>query len=328
LAVPSTTLRGVCFRLRIEEVKMSRSRMFRDDDPMQAKCVSPRTTIVGGRPPEDSAELPPVPTGIQKLLRLASVDDAFRRELLRRRAGIAAVAGVELTASEQAILAATTAEQLEQMIRWLPPPPASRRTFLRQTASTAVMLLGGAVLAECAGCSKDQGARTPSGGDADAGASPPDAALRPDVDLGQLGGGAAPDMPPLRPVELPTAGGARPDWVGPTDEEPVPVRPEYDPMTAEGGIAPHMPEPPDAGAPDMDETTVPRPAVNPTTTRGGVDPSMSDAHDGTVQSGISRPTHNPMAPGGVRPDEPAPLRPDSRETATTGGAAPDWPQKK
>jgi hypothetical protein len=265
-------LRGVCFRLRIEEVKMSRSRMFRDDDPMQAKCVSPRTTIVGGRPPEDSAELPPVPTGIQKLLRLASVDDAFRRELLQRRAGIAAVAGIELTASEQAVLAAITAGQLEQMIGTLPPPPASRRTFLRQTASTAVMLLGGAVLAECAGCSKDQGTRTPSGGDADAGASPPDAscgpadvAERPDVDLSQMTGGAAPDMPPLRPVELPTAGGARPDWVGPTDEEPVPVRPEYDPMASEGGHAPSMPEPPDAG-----ETSLSRPTTRPTATRGGI----------------------------------------------------------
>jgi hypothetical protein len=295
-------LPGVCFRLRIEEVKMSRSRMFRDDDPMQAKCVSPRTTIVGGRPPEDSAELPPVPTGIQKLLRLASVDDAFRRELLRRRAGIAAVAGVELTASEQAVLAAITAEQLEQMVGTLPPPPASRRTFLRQTASTAVMLLGGAVLAECAGCSKDQGTRTPAGGDADASAPAPDAAgaidaaERPDVDLSQMTGGAAPDMPPLRPVEVPTAGGARPDWVGPTDEEPVPERPEYDPMSAEGGISPHLQQPPPPA--DAGESDAARPEVNPMATDGGAAPDLP------------------------------PPRPTTRPTTVRGGIAPDETQKK
>ena len=123
---------------------MQRSRSTDDDQPEDGRNTSPRTTIVGGRPPEKNAGLPPVPTGIQKLLRLAEVDAGFRRELLARRAGIASAAGVALTASEAAILDAVPAAQLEAMVGHLPPPPASRRTFLRQTASTAVMLLGGA----------------------------------------------------------------------------------------------------------------------------------------------------------------------------------------
>jgi hypothetical protein len=122
---------------------MSRSRMFGDDEP---KNPSPRTTIVGGQPPGHSAELPPVPTGIQRLLRLASVDPAFARELGARRAEMGAAAGIELTASERAILQAIPAAQLQAMIAGLPPPEEDRRTFLRQSAASAVVLLGGALL--------------------------------------------------------------------------------------------------------------------------------------------------------------------------------------
>jgi len=57
---------------------MTRSRMFRDDDPPEGKDPSPRTTIVGGRPPDSPADLPPGPTGIQWLLRLASVPASAR----------------------------------------------------------------------------------------------------------------------------------------------------------------------------------------------------------------------------------------------------------
>jgi hypothetical protein len=269
---------------------MGRSKMFRDDDPREAQGVSPRTTIVGGRPPEAAGELPPVPTGIQKLLRLAAIDEAFREELLRRRAGIADAAGVELTASERAILAAIPAAQLAQMVEFLPPPPASRRTFLRQTASTAVMLLGGAVLAECttprtAGSAPDRSPEpaadastgTPAASDASA-PSAPDVPPPPD---------AFEELAPLRPVEPPPVpAGVRPDWVGPTDEEPIPVRPTVDPTATEGGIAPHQPEPRDAGEPDIARSDVYHP------TRG-IRPDVPE-----------RPPRNINAPGGARPDLP------------------------
>lgn len=128
---------------------MGRSRMFSDDPPEESKNPSPRTTIVGGRPPEESPQTPPVPTGMQKLLRLAAVDPEFARELVLRRDQVAAAAGVELNARERAMLQAVPEEQLRAMIEILPPPPEARRDFLRKTAATAVVLLGGAVLSGC-----------------------------------------------------------------------------------------------------------------------------------------------------------------------------------
>jgi len=59
---------------------MSKSRMFGDDEPENPN-PSPRTTIVGGRPPEDTGSSHPVPVGIQRLLRLAAEDPSFKLEL-------------------------------------------------------------------------------------------------------------------------------------------------------------------------------------------------------------------------------------------------------
>ncbi len=108
------------------------------------KFPSPRTTIVGGQPSEDKSELPPVPVGLQRLLRLASVDRRFRRELLQRRAELAETVPIQLTKSERAILNAVPAQQLGAMVDHMPPPAPSRRDFLRQTAFSSVLLLGAA----------------------------------------------------------------------------------------------------------------------------------------------------------------------------------------
>jgi hypothetical protein len=229
---------------------MSRSRMFRNDEPPETP--SPRTTIVGGRPPEASrrrastlpeagAALPPVPTGIQRLLRLASVDPAFRAELLARRDEVAAVAAVELTASERAIVRAAPEAQLAAMIATLPPPASDRREFLREAAASAVVLLGGAAL----GGACDRATRR-------------DAAVT---------GGAAPDVPrppePPRPDHrLQAPGGAAPDVPRP----PEPPRPVSRDMVTEGGAAPHQPPPrPDGGAEA-------RPTHNETQDLGGIAP--------------------------------------------------------
>jgi len=91
-----------------------------------------------------------VPTGIERLLRLASVDDAFRKELIARRSRIASAANVALSRSERTILDAIDEDQLHEMCRQLPPPQSARREFLRQAAAAAVLVLGGAVLADAA----------------------------------------------------------------------------------------------------------------------------------------------------------------------------------
>ncbi|MBI5479541.1 MAG: hypothetical protein HY906_11825 [Deltaproteobacteria bacterium] len=161
---------------------MKRSRGFGHDEPLEA--TSPRTTIVGGRPPDESASPPPVPTGIQRLLRLASVDEAFARELRARREEMGPVAEVELTVHERAVLRAIPEVQLADMIANLPPPAPCRRTFLRQSAASAVLLLGGAALASA--CD-------------DSGSPPEDAAVE-DVpernDHLYYADGSAPDVPP------------------------------------------------------------------------------------------------------------------------------------
>ncbi len=202
---------------------MARSRMMGDDPP---EAPSPRKTIVGGRPPEKGSGAPPVPTGIQSLLRLASVDGKFRDELVSRRADIAGAAGVTLTASEAAILGSIPEGQLREMAEMMPPPHPDRRAVLRQTAATAVVLLGGAAMAEAvsACCGAE------------------DSPLRPDHNEMQGEGGAAPDEP---------------EWDDPTPEDTTPEgsldRPDHNEMMETGGAAPDIPPEPEAEIRRLDE---------------------------------------------------------------------------
>ena len=202
---------------------MARARM-RGDDPPEAP--SPRKTIGGGRPPEKGDGAPPVPTGIQSLLRLASVDGRFRDELVERRADIADAAGLTLTASEATILGSIPDHQLREMATKMPPPTPDRRAVLRQTAATAVVLLGGAAIAEAvsACCGSEI---TPS---------------RPGHNIMQGEGGAAPDEPEPTPEpetpegeierpdhnEMMETGGAAPD-IPPEPEPPTPAPPPEEP---------------------------------------------------------------------------------------------------
>ena len=219
---------------------MSRSRMMKDDAPAEPTTPSPRTTIVGGRPPEEGAKLPPVPMGIQRLARLAVVTEDFRQQLLEHRAAVAGAADVELTASEAAVLAAIPAEQLASMTCKLPAPAPPRREFLRQTAATAVVLLGGAALGETlSGCHNQ--AKQPSNGgettvqhpdrrdmETDGGAAPDEPIERPEHRM-EAPGGAAPDEPPERPDETAEPAGIRPDIPPerPTDTAPTKgIRPD------------------------------------------------------------------------------------------------------
>jgi hypothetical protein len=235
---------------------MSRSRMFDDDEG--AEATSPRTTIVGGRPPEDQASTAPLPTGIQRLLRLASVDQAFARELCARRDGMASVAAVELNASERAILRAIPEAQLASMIATLPPPAPDRRDFLRESAASAVVLLGGAALTAC---DRVQRSLMPTCGGAAPHVPPPrpadeaDTGAEPRVQQGVTasGGGAAPDVP-LRPRrnEMQNEGGIAPRL-------DVPERPEHNEMQRKGGAAPDTDS--DGGRPRPSPTRGIRPDI-------------------------------------------------------------------
>lgn len=208
---------------------MRQSRMFGGDDPSDQERASetvpsPRTTIVGGRPPERNGERPPVPTGIERALRLAAVDRSFRQVLVARRDVAAEAAGLELTPNERAVLRAIPASQLEAMAEGLPAPAPPRRQFLQQAAASAVIALGGAALASCSDCDPTRGIRSD---------------VPPRLEGPGIVDGIRPDVPPER-VEYPAmvdAGGAAPDI---PDELP-PGRPENQSVTQ--GIAPDVPPP-------------------------------------------------------------------------------------
>jgi len=201
----------------------------RNDDSSREQTPSPRTTIVGGRPPEEGAELPPVPRGLPALIRLASVNEGFCEELVHKRAGAAQAAGVELTLSEQAMLAAVPEAQLRAMIEGMPPPPVARREFLRQAAASAVVALGGAAFV---------GSMTASCED------PP-----------ILAQGIRPDMPPPRPEPLPPVPPAQLEPQGPPQAPPTPE--------GQTEIQPPPPVPPPT---PMQEPQITRP--EPHATRG------------------------------------------------------------
>jgi len=170
-------------------------------------------------PTSPSGATPPIPGGIQGLLRLAARDPSFLEDLVERRALAADRAGITLGSSERAILAVIPAARLREMVSSLPRSlPRPRRERSRGAAATAVVLLGGAALsAVTAGCPPDDGApATSEGTEPDAAAPPP-----PAVDLEELllgeggevlspeGWGASPERP--RTSTLPAIGGVRSD---------------------------------------------------------------------------------------------------------------------
>jgi hypothetical protein len=81
-------------------------------------------------------------TGIQLLLRLASIDPGFLVILRRDPQQAAATAEITLTRSESAILAALSPDTLERMVTRLPLPEPERRDFMRQVALGALGVLG------------------------------------------------------------------------------------------------------------------------------------------------------------------------------------------
>jgi hypothetical protein len=162
----------------------------------------PREVRAGTRRPTEP-DLPPVPVGLHKLLRLAAVDPGFRARLVAQRDEAAAAAGVRLTASERAILRAVPAGQLDQLAERMPPPRPEQATRLRQIAANAVLLLGGAALLDGVACRKSEPAAT-AAADTVAAVVSADAEFdeqcrRRAERLMESAGGTAPDLPDCYP---------------------------------------------------------------------------------------------------------------------------------
>jgi hypothetical protein len=127
-----------------------RNKMFgsrRDREPGEE--ASPSRTIVGGRPPERDRILQGLPTGIQRLLVAASLQEEFKRRLLADPTAAAREAGLELTPGESAILAAIPRDQLRVMAECMHVANPARREFLVKAAAATLAVAAGTVLSDC-----------------------------------------------------------------------------------------------------------------------------------------------------------------------------------
>jgi len=197
----------------------------------------PLREVRSGTPHRPDPGLPPVPVGLQKLLRLASVDPSFRARLIAQRDTTADAAGVRLSPSERSILRAIPAEQLERMAEQLPPPRPEQTPRLRQIAANAVLLLGGAALLDGVACRKAEPTDTTR--------TIPDAAVTAE---------AEPVVPPAADVSGETLATA--DVAAPVPEAVADVAPAAPADAAEEA-------PPDVPAPPADVAEAPTDAPAP-----------------------------------------------------------------
>ena len=88
------------------------------------------TTIVGGRPPGAGTKVGAIPRGVEVLVKKASVDPEFRKNLLEKRGEAAQEIDLELTEAEKNMLSSISAEQLEKIIENTKVKPEQRGVFL------------------------------------------------------------------------------------------------------------------------------------------------------------------------------------------------------
>ncbi|MCK9459455.1 MAG: hypothetical protein M0R80_07445 [Proteobacteria bacterium] len=180
------------------------------------------TTIVGGQPSETRrGARQRVPIGLERALYAAAAEPGFRAELLGEREAALSARGIELTASERAVLRHLPGAQLEAMIDRLDVSQENlrRRGFMRAVASSVITLAAGTALGACSAPASEPQAQggAPFLGPSDVAA---DASVPPEP------------QPPFAEPAPPPAG-IRPD---------VPVPP--DPVQPIGGIQPDKPQPP------------------------------------------------------------------------------------
>lgn len=116
-----------------------------------ARREAARTTIVGGQPPGNAREVPPIPVGLEHLLGLAAASPEFAEALRRDPRAAVQATGLALSASERAILSAVPAPALDQMVSQMNGRLAEpeRRRFLEHAALAVAALVGGSALAAC-----------------------------------------------------------------------------------------------------------------------------------------------------------------------------------
>ena len=255
-------------------------------DPLRGR-PSPRTTIVGGRPPEGTPSRFPVPTGIQKLLHLAAASPAFLRLLLQRRAKVADAAGVGLTGSEVAVLGAISDDQLAAMAGAV--PRASLGPSSREVAAAAVVLLGGAGSVAC-DLAVEAANRVQRSEMATEGGAAPDEPPPRDTAMPAPPAGIAPDipedLPPVAPDDPPAIPELDEPAVEPVPDEPQPtrgIRPDIPPERVDvimptAGIPPNIhPEPTRVEPEEATPTTLPD--DEEWKTRAGMSATVPEAPD-------------------------------------------------
>lgn len=219
------------------------------DDPRQER-EAVKTTIVGGRPPGCGRDNGTIPRGVEVLVKKAAVDSDFHRTLLERRAAAARQLGLELTASEKAMIGIVPERQLESIIAHTSVPDEQRRAFMGTAAAAMLAALGAGLAAGCA--------QSPTG-------------IRPKEMPAT--DGIRPDMPqeakpPPPPPEVPTTG-IRPDMPRDAKSAPPPpsvpttkgIRPDVPPPSppVSRGIRPDMPRPQPPPAPEKAKEPPPPP---------------------------------------------------------------------
>ena len=189
---------------------------MRNERPEEKEAV--RTTIVGGRPPGCGTDLGAVPRGIEVLVKKAAVDEAFRAELLDRRADVARDIELALDAAEAAMLNGIPRDHLERIIAGTQVHESARGALLGKVAAVMMAALGLAA----GGCRSEPltlGIRPEKPGVVEAeegekpdGADEPDAKPAPTQRPDKVTRGVRPDRPRPKPDRDPGATkGLRPD---------------------------------------------------------------------------------------------------------------------
>lgn len=160
-----------------------------------------------------------IPAGIEQLLGMAAVDEAFAAELLKRREAVIESGDVQLAPTERALLASIDGAALEAMIAGVRKnlPDGERRAFLSMAANVALGLAAsGAVASSLGGC----------------------------IDRCIPTKGIQPDRP--KP-QVPDSAGVRPDRPPQPDPQPAGIRPDRpasQPIRGSGGARADRPPKP------------------------------------------------------------------------------------
>ncbi len=198
-----------------------------------------KTTIVGGQPPGNDRELATVPVGLEELLGMAAVDDAFAEALLKDSEAAVQASGVKLTPTEASILKAMNGAALLPMIAQVRSslPEPERRAFLEQAASAVALLVGAGAVLAATGCKSGSSgtARNEPNKAPKKGRKPTPREL---ADTG-----ARPDRPPARDdAGVKPMGRPRPDIKETRPNRGIrPRRPQPDELRRTTGIAPDRP---------------------------------------------------------------------------------------